>query len=43
MSVGKILFKGIDSTSNIQEIKKEEVKPSTSPEESYHIIWMEKL
>lgn len=34
MSVGKILFKGIDSTSNIQEVKKEEVKPSTSTEEN---------
>ncbi len=34
MSVGKILFKGIDSTSNIQEVKKEEVKPSPSTEEN---------
>ena len=34
MSVGKISFKGIDSTSNIQEVKKEETKTSTPTEEN---------
>lgn len=34
MSVGKILFKGIDSTSNIQEVKKEEIKILTPTEEN---------
>ena len=34
MSIGKVSFKGIDSTSNIQEVKKEEVNTSTPTEEN---------